>query len=84
MGILQVTGSEWAVFRLGHTGIVNSIEVDTNHFKGNYPDSILIEGGYSEEPDADESILRLNATWAVILPSSKVFFLITVMERLEK
>lgn len=72
MGILQVTGSEWAVFRLGHTGIVNSIEVDTNHFKGNYPDSILIEGGYSEEPDADESILRLNATWAVILPSSKL------------
>lgn len=33
-GILQVPGREWAVFRLGHPGVISSIEVDTNHFKG--------------------------------------------------
>jgi len=33
-GILQVPGSEWAVFRLGHRGVISQVEVDTNHFKG--------------------------------------------------
>uniref|UniRef100_A0A3B3YUP6 Allantoate amidinohydrolase n=1 Tax=Poecilia mexicana TaxID=48701 RepID=A0A3B3YUP6_9TELE len=42
-GILQVPGWEWAVFRLGHPGLIGSIEVDTNHFKGNFPDSCRIE-----------------------------------------
>ncbi|KAJ8356158.1 hypothetical protein SKAU_G00189520 [Synaphobranchus kaupii] len=42
-GILQVPGNEWAVFRLGHPGAIGSIEIDTNHFKGNFPDSCKIE-----------------------------------------
>ena len=33
VGILQVPGHEWAVFRLGLPGTVDSIVVDTNHFK---------------------------------------------------
>lgn len=33
-GILQFPGWEWAVFRLGHGGVIHSIEVDTHHFKG--------------------------------------------------
>uniref|UniRef100_A0A3B5AAC3 Allantoate amidinohydrolase n=1 Tax=Stegastes partitus TaxID=144197 RepID=A0A3B5AAC3_9TELE len=33
-GILQVPGWEWVVFRLGHPGLISSIEIDTNHFKG--------------------------------------------------
>lgn len=35
-GILQVPGSEWAVFRLGHSGVIHSVEVDTLHFKGGH------------------------------------------------
>ncbi|PWA14352.1 hypothetical protein CCH79_00018503 [Gambusia affinis] len=33
-GILQVPGREWAVFRLGHPGLIGGVEVDTNHFIG--------------------------------------------------
>ena len=33
-GLLQLAGSEWAVFRLGHPGTVHAVEVDTRHFKG--------------------------------------------------
>ncbi|XP_006812168.2 allantoicase-like [Saccoglossus kowalevskii] len=43
-GVLIVPGKEWCVFRLGHPGIIKNIEIDTNHFKGNYPDSCYIEG----------------------------------------
>ncbi len=36
-------GSDWAIVKLGRTGNVRRIEVDTNHFKGNYPDACTIE-----------------------------------------
>ena len=37
-------GYDWAIVRLGAPGIVSKIEIDTNHFKGNYPDSASLEG----------------------------------------
>ncbi|KAG7308268.1 hypothetical protein JYU34_006950 [Plutella xylostella] len=43
-GTIVVSGEEWATFRLGFRGALEEIGVDTNHFKGNYPDSIKIEG----------------------------------------
>jgi allantoicase len=35
-------GNDWAVFRLGLPGVVESIEVDTRHFKGNAPGWVSI------------------------------------------
>ena len=34
-------GHDWAVVRLGAPGLLTRIEIDTNHFKGNYPDSAI-------------------------------------------
>lgn len=31
-------GADWAVVRLATTGVVERIEIDTTHFKGNYPE----------------------------------------------
>ena len=42
-GHLIMPGYEWAVFKLGTTGTAQKIIIDTNHFKGNYPESALIE-----------------------------------------
>ena len=40
-GVLDFAdGKEWCVLKLGVPGVVKKIEVDTNHFKGNFPDSI--------------------------------------------
>ncbi|KAJ7341850.1 hypothetical protein JRQ81_007447, partial [Phrynocephalus forsythii] len=33
-GILLLSGNEWAVFRMGHPGVITHIEIDTSHFKG--------------------------------------------------
>ena len=35
---------DWVIVRLAHAGVVDKIIIDTHHFKGNYPDSCLIEG----------------------------------------
>lgn len=70
-GILKLPGCEWAVFKLTGIGRIFDIEVDTKHFKGNFPDSIKIEGALLknlEEWDSPD----INVSWKTILPASKV------------
>lgn len=70
-GILMVPGCEWAVFRLGDVGIVSEVEVDTKHFKGNFPDSVKIEGVLlrnNETWDGPE----IQNRWRTLLPTCKV------------
>lgn len=33
-GLLQIPGSEWAVFRLAHPGVITQIEIDTRYYIG--------------------------------------------------
>ena len=49
--------------------MIEEIEIDTNHFKGNYPDRASLEGCLA--PGA--SIDRLHtAHWSMILPETKL------------
>ena len=43
-GLMVLPVSDWAVLQLGTPGILTSVDVDTNHYKGNYPESCLLEG----------------------------------------
>jgi len=62
-------GHDWAILKLGKAGTVNMIEVDTCHFKGNYPDRCSIETIYA--PDAkDDKLDELN--WQALLPETKL------------
>ncbi|XP_038070976.1 allantoicase-like [Patiria miniata] len=79
--VLKVEGYEWAVFRLGHMGVIKRIEIDTNHFKGNYPDSCSVEGCImSKEQERQAQCYRHGKTkgdfsqclWKTILPPSKL------------
>jgi allantoicase len=62
-------GHDWAIVRLGTTGTLSRIEIDTNHFKGNYPDSASIEGCLLPGATADD--LR-RASWVEVLPQTKL------------
>src|SRR6478672_6251393 len=61
--------ADWAVVRLGAPGVVHRIEIDTHHFKGNYPDSASIDGCLL--PGASLDALR-SAVWTPILPQTKL------------
>ena len=37
-------GYDWIIVKLGLRGEIRKVEVDTNHFKGNYPDMCSIDG----------------------------------------
>jgi len=43
-GLMLLPGNDWAVLQLGMPGILTAVDVDTNHYKGNYPESCFIEG----------------------------------------
>ena len=64
-------GYDWIILKLGATGAPKKIEVDTNHFKGNYPDTCSIE--ICNAPDAStESLTSGSIQWKEILPKTKL------------
>lgn len=64
-------GHDWVIVRLGHAGLLRKIEVDTCHYKGNYPDVCWIEGTYA--PGANIDILTWSDfEWTEILAKSKL------------
>ena len=40
-------GFDWVILKLGGPGHIQKIEVDTNHFKGNYPESFSLGGCFA-------------------------------------
>jgi allantoicase len=62
---------DWVIVRLAHKGIIEKILIDTCHFKGNYPDSCLIEGCYITH-DEELRIDSEKINWTTILPKSKL------------
>jgi allantoicase len=49
--------------------VLSKIEIDTNHFKGNYPDRASLEGCLAPG-EAVEALTR--AAWTTILPETKM------------
>jgi allantoicase len=54
-------GHDWVVVRLAGPGTIDGLELDTNHFKGNYPDSASFEA--RREPSKE---------WVEVLPWTKL------------
>ena len=64
-------GYDWIVLQLGRPGSIQKIEVDTNHFKGNYPDTCSIDGCAAPGATTDELTGNLIG-WKEILPKTKL------------
>jgi allantoicase len=58
-------GFDWLVVRLGTTGLITRVEIDTNHYKGNFPESASIEACLAL--GAPKEALA-QAHWREILP----------------
>ena len=64
-------GHDWAIVQLGHSGIVNKIEIDTNHYKGNFPDSCSVEGCLASEKRID-GLNHTEFEWSEVLSQTKL------------
>ncbi|ORY49959.1 allantoicase [Rhizoclosmatium globosum] len=65
-GLLVIPGSEHVVIKLGHIAIPEKVVIDTSHFKGNFPESVLVESCVLTQGQ------RLNdAKWHVLVKRVK-------------
>lgn len=67
----RIPGYDWCILKLAAAGEIKKIIVDTNYFKGNFPDSCSIEG-CSEPAAADDSLTNPEIIWKEILPKTKL------------
>jgi allantoicase len=65
-------GNDWIVVKLGAPGEVERVEVDTSHFKGNFPDSCSLEGAYLRGEVPAEYLSSLAVMWHEVLPRTRL------------
>jgi allantoicase len=64
-------GHDWVVIKLGARGRLHQVEVDTSHFKGNFPESCSLEGCDARE--AGDNIDALgDSAWTEILARTRL------------
>jgi len=64
-------GYDWVIVKLGRPGTIGKIEIDTNHFKGNFPDECSMDACLA--PDENIDILTWNdVEWVQVLPRLKL------------
>jgi allantoicase len=64
-------GFDWVVVALGAEGRIRRVVIETTHFKGNYPDTCMLEACHAPDVDVDS----LNAgvlPWHELLPQTKL------------
>ncbi|GAB2884555.1 allantoicase [Uliginosibacterium flavum] len=64
-------GNDWAIIALAAPAIIERIEVDTAHFKGNYPDSCSLQA--ARMPDSTEqALITQSMFWQELLAPQKL------------
>jgi allantoicase len=64
-------GNDWCVIALARPGTIAAIEVDTAHFKGNYPDRCSLRGAMVAG-GTPESLVTQAMFWPELLPEQKL------------
>ena len=62
-------GNDWVIFALGRSSEIERAEIDTAHFKGNYPDRVSLEAALL---DSDDEASNDSTRWQTLLPEAKL------------
>lgn len=64
-------GHDWVIVKLGLAGNIGKVEVDTAHFKGNFPESCSLESLHAPGSPSPDSLASSSA-WKQILPRAQL------------
>jgi allantoicase len=64
-------GPDWSIVKLAAQGNVEKVIVDTCHFKGNFPDTVKLEGINSSSDEFNNANDELD--WQTIIPQTKLY-----------
>jgi allantoicase len=66
-------GHDWVILRLGHPGTIERVELDTAHFKGNYPDRCSLQAARIDAREAEAADLATaSESWPELLAPRKL------------
>jgi allantoicase len=65
-------GHDWCIIRLGLPGVVRGVEVDTNHFRGNFPEACSIDACAIDRDVSGETLLDPSTQWVEALAKSRL------------
>ncbi len=64
-------GNDWCLIALATPGVIHSVEVDTAHFKGNYPDACSLQAA-RVAGGTDASLVTQSMFWPELLAPQKL------------
>ncbi len=66
-------GNDWIIIKLAKKAMIKEIEIDTAHFRGNFPDKASIQAAsVSEVVSSNENIIKDSEKWDLILDQTKL------------
>jgi len=67
----RTDGNDWCILRLGKSGVIREVDIDTNHFIGNFPSHASVEACAMPEFSGLDEIIG-NGEWVEILPKTEL------------
>ena len=63
---------DWIIIKFGKPGIISRLEIDTHHFKGNYPESLTVQSAFLPNKQNSKKILTDPKNWRIFLNKTKL------------
>ena len=63
---------DWLILKCARPGKINKIEIDTHHFKGNYPDMCSVQGTFLSKKISNKLIIKKSKKWILLLNKVKL------------
>ncbi len=63
---------DWIIIKFGQPGIIKKLEIDTHHFKGNYPESITVQSALISNKLNSKKIFSDSKNWRIFLKKTKL------------
>ena len=63
---------DWLIIKFGKPGLIKKLEIDTHHFKGNYPDTCSIQTANISKDISTNFIIKSSAKWKILLKKAKL------------
>ena len=65
-------GYDWIIVKLAKTGTIDKFNIQTHHFKGNYPASFSIQGSHLKNNISTNTIVNLSTKWSTVIPKTNL------------
>ena len=64
---------DWLILKCAAAGKINKIQIDTHHFKGNFPDMCSLQATYLNKKLSSEAIVNKSKKWKLLLNKVKLY-----------